>query len=94
MVLYKMTTSLYVANGKQMFYLATLAISAVSNIVLNLVFIPMMGKLGAAVASAISYNLCGLIFFGKFLFDYKIKWYNTFLLRKSDIKLIVGKIKK
>ena len=94
MVLYKMTTSLYVANGKQLFYLGTLAIAASSNIILNLIFIPIWGKVGAAVASAISYNLCGLIFFFRFLHDYNIKWYETFKLRKSDIKLIVGKIKK
>ena len=94
MVLYKMTTSLYVANGKQMFYLVTLLISAVSNVLLNIVFIPFMGKLGAAVASAISYNLCGLIFYGRFLLDYKIKWYDSLILKKSDIKLIIGKIKK
>lgn len=94
MVLYKMTTSLYVANGKQLFYLGTLAISAVSNIVLNFIFIPLYGKLGAAIASAISYNLCGLIFFGRFLHDYNIKWYETFTISKKDIMMIVGKIKK
>ena len=94
MVLYKMTTSLYVANGKQTFYLITLLISAVSNVLLNFLFIPMMGKLGAAIASAISYNLCGLIFYGRFLYDYKIKWYDSFLLKRSDIKLITGKMKK
>ncbi len=94
MVLYKMTTSLYVANGKQLFYLGTLAVSAVSNIVLNLIFIPYFGKMGAAIASAISYNLCGLIFYGRFLHDYNIKWYETFTIGKKDIKLIVGKIRK
>ena len=94
MVLYKMTTSLYVANGKQMFYLTTLAISAVSNIILNMIFIPMFGKVGAAIASAISYNICGFIFFGRFMHDYKIKWYEAIAIRKSDIMLIVGKIKK
>ena len=94
MILYKMTTSLYVANGKQMLYLGTLFVSAVCNIILNLIFIPMFGKMGAAVASAISYNLCGLIFFGKFLYDYKIKWYEIFKISKKDLRMIVGKIKK
>ena len=94
MVLYKMTTSLYVANGKQMFYLTTLLISGVSNILLNMICIPYLGKLGAAIASAISYNLCGLIFYGRFLIDYNIKWYDSFILKKSDLKLILGKIKK
>ena len=94
MVLYKMTTSLYVANGKQLFYLGTLAVAAVSNIILNIVFIPLYGKVGAAIASAISYNLCGLIFYGRFLHDYKIKWYETFAISKKDIMMIVGKIKR
>ncbi len=94
MVLYKMTTSLYVANGKQIFYLSTLAISAVSNIILNMIFIPMFGKIGAAIASAVSYNICGFIFFGRFMHDYNIKWYEAVTLKKKDIMLIVGKIKE
>lgn len=94
MILYKMTTSLYVANGKQGFYLFTLCVSAVSNIVLNLIFIPFMGKIGAAIASAISYNVCGFVFYGRFMLDYNIKWYDSLFLKKSDIKLILGKIKK
>lgn len=94
MILYKMTTSLYVANGKQLLYLGTLLASAACNIILNLIFIPLYGKMGAAVASAISYNLCGLIFFGKFLYDYKIKWYEIFKFSKKDFRMIIGKIKK
>ena len=94
MVLYKMTNSLYVANGKQMFYLITLAISAVSNIILNIIFIPMFSMMGAAIASAISYNICGFIFFGRFMHDYNIKWYEAFMLRKKDIMMIIKKNKK
>jgi PST family polysaccharide transporter len=46
-----------VNEGKQNFYLVSTCAGAIANILLNLVFIPISGGLGAAYATVISYSL-------------------------------------
>ena len=94
MVLFKITNPLYWANGKQNFFCITLLASVVANIILNILLIPSLGKEGAAIASVISYTLCGGIFYFRFVKDYHIKWMEPFLIRKHDIIQVKEKIRR
>lgn len=62
MVFYKMVYSYDVVNGHKNANLTMLSISAIINVGLNIVLIPQMGINGAAIASLISYSLCGVLF--------------------------------
>ncbi|MEC2306272.1 polysaccharide biosynthesis C-terminal domain-containing protein [Weizmannia sp. CD-2023] len=84
MILFKLTAPLYMANGKQKYYFYTLLISALSNVIANLLLIPLWGKEGSAIASVISYNICGLIFYIRFIKDYGIPWYSPLIIKKHD----------
>ena len=94
MVLFKITNPLYWANGKQMFFCMTLLASVIANVVLNVLLIPTFGKEGAAVASVVSYTLCGGTFYIKFIKDYHIKWLEPFVITKKDISELKKRINK
>lgn len=93
MMLFKLIGPLYIAEGKQKLYFIILAISVVANAALNLILIPMMGKIGAAFASVGSYLVCGLVFYLKFLRDYHIVWYEPLILRKADLHGLIKRVK-
>ena len=87
MIIFKLTAPVYLANGKQLLYLIVLSISAISNILLNIVLIPRIGLYGAVFASIISYSACGLIFYFKYIHDYKLKWYDPIVGVKKVRKI-------
>lgn len=87
MVLYKLIHPIYIANGKTNVVVILLAIAVASNFAGNLVLIPRWGGMGAAIASVISYSICGIAFYRKFTKDYSV---NVL----SSMKTIVRKIKK
>lgn len=93
MMLFKLIGPLYIAEGKQRMYFIILAISVAANAALNLLLIPIMGKSGAAIASVGSYMVCGLIFYCKFIHDYKIKWFEPLILRKTEFRSLLNRIK-
>lgn len=72
MVLYKLIHPVYVANGKTKIVVSLLAVAVVVNIVGNLLLIPLYKAVGAAVASVISYMICGIMFYIKFTRDYHV----------------------
>ena len=71
MIFYKMIHPLYIANRKPGVIVGILSISVAVNIAGNLLLIPACSALGAAIASVVSYSICGLVFLGKFLADYR-----------------------
>lgn len=62
MVFFKILQPVYIAYGKQNKAAVILTASAVLNIVVNYILIPKYQSMGAAIASAISYTLCGVVF--------------------------------
>lgn len=66
MIFFKILQPIYISHGNQTRAAIFLACSAVANIGFNLVLIPKYNALGAAIASAISYTVCG----GLFMIDY------------------------
>lgn len=92
MIIYKLIHPIYIANGKQKIVVIILLISVVANIIANLILIPTYSMYGAAIASVISYTLCGLIFILKFCSDYNTKFMDFFCVDKNEITQIIKKI--
>ena len=81
------------AEGKPKFAMYAMILPAISNIVLDIVFIKFLdlGMFGAGLATSISYAVCGLFIFGFFLStksELSIKPHN-FILNFSIVKEIV-----
>lgn len=94
MAWFKIISTLYLAQGKRYFYLISLLISVVLNFVANLIMIPKLSIYGAALASIISYTICGGIFLFDFIRIYKVKIKDVFLINKNDIKVLTNIAKR
>ena len=94
MAWFKIISTLYLAQGKRYFYLISLLISVVLNFVANLIMIPKLSIYGAALASIISYTICGGIFLFDFIRIYKVKIKDVFLINKNDIKVLTNIVKR
>lgn len=82
MVLYKLIHPSYIANGKTIVVIIFLMVSVILNLVFNIALIPKYKAFGAAISTVIAYTVCGIAFFVKFIYDYKI-----------DFKKLKNKIK-
>ena len=60
MSFFKITGVVLVSQGRRIAHFVTLAVSAITNVILNIILIPRMGMYGAAIASVCSYTFCGL----------------------------------
>ncbi|PKM55154.1 MAG: hypothetical protein CVV00_05135 [Firmicutes bacterium HGW-Firmicutes-5] len=85
MVIYKLIYPYYMANGLRKLSIVFLSIVSATNILLNLLFIPLWGILGAAIASVFSYNLCGFMFLIDFNKRTGLKLKDFILITKDDI---------
>ena len=83
---FKIIGTLLLAQGKKYIYLGMLSSSVLVNIVVNMITIPLWGKMGAAAASVASYTAAGLLFLGYYLHTYKIPLRDVFLLKESEIR--------
>lgn len=70
MVAFKLIHPIYVNKAKSGLVVLLLCIAVVANIVSSWLFIPYYGALGAAMASVISYAVCGVLFFFRYRKDY------------------------
>ena len=90
---FKIIGTLLLAQGKKYVYLGMLTASVVTNILCNMVTISMWGKMGAALASVISYAVAGGCFLVYYLKSYKIPARDVFLFTKEERVWIAGKVK-
>ena len=88
MVFYKMVYSYNVVNGHKNINLILLGIAALLNIIVNIVAIPHLGSLGAALASLVSYSICGIAFLMYFCIKTQTPIIKMLLINKNDIKMI------
>jgi len=84
MLFYKLIYPLFLATGKQKVSFYILLISVVLNIILNFIFIPSYGNLGAAMSSVVSYSACGFLFTYIFAKEFKLKSYNFLFMSKLE----------
>lgn len=88
MIFFKMINTLYISIGKQLFAFYILAVSVIVNIILNILLIPSFGIEGAAIASVMSYFICGTVFLISFSIKYKIKIRSIICFSRNDINRI------
>ena len=65
--------------------------SVVVNVLCNMITIPLWGKMGAAVASVISYTVAGGLFLAYYLRKYNVPLRDVFLFRPQEIDYIRAK---
>lgn len=94
MVFYKMIYSFNVANGEKNINLLLLSLSAVANIILNAVTIPLIGSYGAAIASLVSYFVCGIGFLVFFSRKTGIKISDIVFVKKDDFSFLKERVIK
>lgn len=94
MVFYKMVYSFNVANGHRVVNMVILGIAAIANVGINYALIPHMGTVGAAIASLISYFVCGIAFLIYFVRKTHVSVFSMLVMNKSDVKQLVGLIKQ
>ncbi|MBQ7785249.1 MAG: polysaccharide biosynthesis C-terminal domain-containing protein [Clostridia bacterium] len=82
---FKIIGTLLLAQGKKFVYLGMLTASVVINIICNMFTIPLWGKMGAAVASVVSYTAAGGCFLAYYLKMYRIPVRDVFLFRAEEI---------
>jgi O-antigen/teichoic acid export membrane protein len=85
MIFYKMIYSYNVINGRRLVNLFLLSSAAIINIVLNAFLIPNHGIIGAAIASLVSYLICGLMFLRYFVKLTNYPWKRIVLVQYEDI---------
>ena len=71
MIFFKILHPIYISHGNQTRAVLILSCSAVANIITNLMLIPRYNAVGAAVASAVSYTVCGCLFLLDYLRNYE-----------------------
>ena len=83
--------ALLLAQGKKGVYLGMLTGSVAVNILCNMFTIPLWGKMGAAVASVVSYTVAGGLFLAYYLRMYGIPLRDVFLFKPQEIAYIRDK---
>lgn len=74
MVAFKLIHPIYVNEGKPLTVAAILLAAVATNCICALALVPTYGAFGAALATVVAYSLCGLLFFVKFVRDYRLSF--------------------
>ena len=94
MVFYKMVYSFNVANGHRVVNMVILGIAAIANVAINYMLIPSMGTMGAAVASLISYFVCGIAFLIYFVRKTNVSIFSMLFINRTDVKQLIGLVRR
>ena len=94
MVFYKMIYAYNIVNGHKNINFILLFTAALSNVILNYFLIQSMSINGAAIASMISYLVCGISFLVYFVITTKTNPKELLFIKKDDIKSLIHYIKK
>ena len=82
---FKIIGTLLLAQGKKYVYLGMLTASVVVNVICNTITIPLWGKMGAALASVVSYAVAGGCFLVYYLRMYDIPVRDIFFFKPEEI---------
>lgn len=94
MVFFKIAYAYNVVVGKNIRNIIYLGITFVSNVIINCILIPIWGMYGAAVATLISFMVCGTIFLATFSNDAKVPFWKLIIVQKQDYKYLMDLIKR
>ncbi len=85
---FKLISQYNIVNKKQVKNVIMLSISVVINIICNLIFIPILGISGAALATCIGHLVCGIVFLVWFSRVAKCSLAKMIILQKEDIQYV------
>ena len=88
--LWKVLGNEMAGRGKPVWNTVVAAISVAVNIPMNLWLIPRMGISGAALASTVSYSVCGAAMLVAFVRTSGNSWLATVLVKPEDIRIYYG----
>ena len=91
---FKLIAQYNIVNSKQILNIYMLSIAIVADVILNLIFIPIWGILGAALATSIGNFICGIVFIIYFCKISRLDAKEMILLQKSDIQSVKSLLKK
>lgn len=94
MGIFKVLNPLYQALGEWRFYVGALLTGVIANLALDLALIPLINMYGAAIASVISYSLCGGILLKDFCKKYNCSIKEVCFLNKNDVQMGIQFLKK
>ena len=94
MIYYKLIASYNIAMGKQFISFVLLGIGVISNVIANLILIPLMGIYGAGLASVISYTICSAMFVVYFSWETGIPFTRMLFIDRNDYSKLKAKLKK
>ncbi len=85
MVFFRMISQYNVANHKQKYNIIFLGVAILLNIVMNFIFIPVLGINGSALATALGYGFSSLVFIIYFQRLSGISYRDLTIINKNDI---------
>ena len=88
MTFFKMIAQYNIMNKKQMLNAIMLSVSILINVCLNLILVPVLGINGAAIATAIGYLSCAIVFIIYFCKTTNITVNEVVFIQKEDVKVI------
>lgn len=94
MVFMKMVDMYNTAKLKQKITVVLLSVSVIVNIVCNMIFIPLFGIIGAAVATSLGHLICSACFLIYFVMQTGIPIRKAILIQKEDYIILINLIKK
>jgi O-antigen/teichoic acid export membrane protein len=94
MIYFKMIATYNIVNKKQVINFILLCGSVTANVIGNLILIPMQGIRGAAIASVVSYSICGILFATYFCKVKRVRLNDIIVIKQSDIREFISFIRK
>ncbi len=91
---FKLIAQYNIVNKRQKLNVLMLCIAVVIDVVFNLLFIPMWGIEGAALATCLGNVVCGIVFIIYFCRHTGIHVSDMILIKKSDLSLLKSLVKK
>ena len=88
MIFYKIIGQLFISDNKSKQYFIILFIGTIVNIIANIILIPKMDIIGAAIASVFSYSAIGIIFLVMYQCQYNVNIIDVLIVKKSDFNNI------
>lgn len=64
------------------------------NIVLNLITIPILGIVGAALSSTVSYTICGITYAIVYSNKMKVSFKDLVIIKRSDFSMVINSLKR
>lgn len=90
----KVMAPYYLTGGQPRIHLFVTMLTVVVNVVFNIILIPKIGIIGAAIGSTISYMVYGLSYVFLFRFKEKVLIKDMLLLSRTEMKLMLGSVLK